>query len=73
MSDENEVLLEETAENWIMEKCDAWRDHFESNYEQRFDEYNRLWRGIWAGCVFFIFNVTKSPTFMLCLYGFHCR
>ena len=49
MSDENEVLLEETAENWIMEKCDAWRDHFESNYEQRFDEYNRLWRGIWSG------------------------
>ena len=49
MSDENEILLEETAEDWIMEKCDAWRDHFESNYEQRFDEYNRLWRGIWSG------------------------
>ena len=49
MSDENEVLLEESAEEWIMSKCDAWRDHFESNYEQRFDEYNRLWRGIWAG------------------------
>ena len=49
MSYEEETLLEETAENWIMEKCDGWRDHFESNYEQRFDEYNRLWRGIWAG------------------------
>jgi hypothetical protein len=49
MSYEEEALLEETAENWIMEKCDGWRDHFESNYEQRFDEYNRLWRGIWAG------------------------
>ena len=49
MSDENEILLEESAEDWIMEKCDGWRDHFESNYEQRFDEYNRLWRGIWAG------------------------
>ena len=49
MSDENEILLEESAEDWIMQKCDGWRDHFESNYEQRFDEYNRLWRGIWAG------------------------
>ena len=49
MSYEEETLLEETAEDWIMEKCDGWRDHFESNYEQRFDEYNRLWRGIWAG------------------------
>ena len=49
MSDENELLLEESAEEWIMEKCDGWREHFESNYEERFDEYNRLWRGIWAG------------------------
>ena len=49
MSYEEETLLEESAEDWIMEKCDGWRDHFESNYEQRFDEYNRLWRGIWAG------------------------
>jgi hypothetical protein len=37
MSYEEETLLEETAEDWIMEKCDGWRDHFESNYEQRFD------------------------------------
>lgn len=49
MSDQNEMLLEESAEDWIMEKCDGWRDHYQSNYEERFDEYNRLWRGIWAG------------------------
>ena len=49
MSDENELLIDESAEGWIMEKCDGWRDHFESNYEERFDEYNRLWRGIWSG------------------------
>jgi hypothetical protein len=46
---ENELLIEETAESWIMDKCNSWRDHFESNYSDRFDEYNRLWRGIWAG------------------------
>jgi hypothetical protein len=30
-----------------MSKCEDWRDHYESNYEQKFDEYYRLWRGIW--------------------------
>ena len=36
------------VENWIMHKCEQWRDHYESNYSERFDEYYRLWRGIWA-------------------------
>ena len=49
MSDENELLIEETAEAWIMDKCENWRDHFQSNYQDKFDEYYRLWRGIWAG------------------------
>ena len=49
MSDENELLIEETAEAWIMDKCENWRDHFQSNYQEKFDEYYRLWRGIWAG------------------------
>ena len=34
-------------ENWVIHKCDQWRDHYEANYEQKFDEYYRLWRGIW--------------------------
>jgi len=34
-------------ENWIMHKCNTWRDHYESNYSERFDEYYRIWRGIW--------------------------
>jgi hypothetical protein len=33
---------------WIMAKCEQWRDHYESNYAEKFDEYYRLWRGIWA-------------------------
>lgn len=33
---------------WIMHKCEQWRDHYESNYSERFDEYYRLWRGIWS-------------------------
>jgi hypothetical protein len=49
MSEENELLIEETAEAWIMDKCENWRDHFQSNYQDKFDEYYRLWRGVWSG------------------------
>lgn len=33
---------------WVMEKCDSWRDHYDSNYRGDHEEYYRLWRGIWA-------------------------
>ena len=35
-------------EDWVINKADEWRDHYSANYEQKFDEYYRLWRGIWA-------------------------
>ena len=41
------LLMEQSIEDWVMTKCDDWRDHYESNYSYRFDEYYRLWRGIW--------------------------
>ena len=40
--------LEQDLEGWVMEKCDGWRDHYEANYSERFDEYYRLWRGQWS-------------------------
>ena len=40
--------LEQDIEGWVMEKCDGWRDHYEANYSERFDEYYRLWRGQWS-------------------------
>ena len=39
---------EQDLEGWIITKCDGWRDHYEANYSQKFDEYYRLWRGIWS-------------------------
>jgi hypothetical protein len=36
-------------EDWILSKCEEWRDHYDSNYESRHEEYFRLWRGIWDG------------------------
>ena len=47
-SNEENFGIEESIESWVMEKCDDWRDHFEMNYEQKFREYYRLWRGIFA-------------------------
>ena len=46
---DNDVLSsDEHLENWVMAKCDSWRDHYESNYSEKFEEFYRLWRGIWA-------------------------
>jgi len=39
---------EQYLEDWVIDKCDDWRDHFEANYSQKFDEYYRLWRGQWS-------------------------
>ncbi len=33
---------------WVMTKCDDWRDHYNVNYRNDHEEFNRLWRGIWA-------------------------
>ena len=52
MEDYNEenkpLMIDEALEEWVITKCDSWRDHFEANYAEKFDEYYRLWRGIWA-------------------------
>ena len=39
---------EQTLESWIMERCDQWREHYETNYADKHDEYYRVWRGIWS-------------------------
>jgi len=42
------LMAEQSIESWVINKCDDWRDYYESNYEDRFDEYYRLWRGQWT-------------------------
>lgn len=44
---EEEFESSESLEGWVMDKCREWRDHYESNYQEKHDEYYRLWRGIW--------------------------
>jgi hypothetical protein len=33
---------------WVMGRISQWRDHRRANYELQWDQYERLWRGIWA-------------------------
>ena len=46
--DNDTLATEQHIEDWVMDKCNTWRDHYESNYAERNEEYYRLWRGIWA-------------------------
>jgi len=51
MDDYNEDtvnILDESLEDWVMYKVEDWREFFDTNYDQKFNEYYRLWRGIWA-------------------------
>ena len=44
MSEQNDTELA----SWIMEKVTSWESWRNTNYEDRWDEYYRLWRGIWT-------------------------
>lgn len=35
--------------NFIVDHCNRWRDHRDVNYLDKWEEYERLWRGIWDG------------------------
>ena len=41
------MINEQTLEAWVINKCDNWRDHYQTNYAETHDEYYRIWRGIW--------------------------
>tara|TARA_R110000823_G_scaffold267764_1_gene387759 strand:- start:2423 stop:4408 length:1986 start_codon:yes stop_codon:yes gene_type:complete len=45
---EKEKFSDQKVENWVMDKVERWRDHYSANYQDQFDEYYRLWRGIWS-------------------------
>lgn len=34
---------------WVMPKIKEWRQYRDDNYKEKWDEYYRLWRGIWDG------------------------
>jgi len=38
----------EALRAWLMTRLDQWRNHRDTNYLKKWDEYYRLWRGIWS-------------------------
>ena len=42
------VAYEGELAAWVLDKTQGWRDHYESNYAERHDEYMRLFRNKWA-------------------------
>lgn len=49
MADYEDFTIGQNLEGWVMDKCEEWRSHYESNYQEKHEEYFRLWRGIWDG------------------------
>jgi hypothetical protein len=49
MTDYEDFNIGQDLESWVLEKCEEWRDHYEANYQEKHEEYFRLWRGIWDG------------------------
>lgn len=47
-NEDTDNMLEESLEDWVMYKVQDWREYYESNYDAKFDEYYRMWRGIWS-------------------------
>ena len=33
---------------WIMDRIEDWEDHRNTNYMEKWDEYYRIWRGVWS-------------------------
>ena len=57
--EQDPLMIEESLEDWVITKCEDWRDHYESNYEARFDEYYRLWRA--SGTLLTPTELRKDP------------
>ena len=34
--------------SWVVERVEQWTQHRDSNYLEKWDEYYRIWRGIWT-------------------------
>ena len=45
---DGEVSYEGVLADWVLGKCQQWRDHYEANYNDKHEEYYRLFRNQWA-------------------------
>jgi hypothetical protein len=48
MKFESEITPQNALVAFVMDRCNDWRNYRDENYMDRWDEYERLWRGLWA-------------------------
>lgn len=48
MKFESEITPQNALVAFVMDRCNNWRNYRDENYLPRWEEYERLWRGIWA-------------------------
>jgi len=45
---QKELNADSSIVSWVMNRVTDWEDHRKQNFDARWDEYYRMWRGIWA-------------------------
>jgi hypothetical protein len=48
MKFESEITPQDALVAFVMDRCNDWRNYRDENFMERWDEYERLWRGLWA-------------------------
>ena len=48
MDDQTLESKDSQITQWVLARCEGWRDNRDENYLELWKEYERLWRGIWA-------------------------
>jgi len=47
-SESSHITVDSQAVSWVNARVQPWEEWRDTNYEENWDEYYRLWRGIWA-------------------------
>ena len=48
MKFESEITPQDALVAFVTDRCNDWRNYRDENFLERWDEYERLWRGLWA-------------------------
>ena len=48
MKFESEITPQNALVAFVMDRCNDWRNYRDENFLDRWDEYERLWRGLWS-------------------------
>ena len=48
LEDRQNDFIQSSLAGWVMDKEEQWRNHYDSNYKLKHEEYYRTWRGIWS-------------------------